>query len=242
MSEDNIWLAGRRQEHDALGRIIPNLEHARPADGTGRAVRGAGVDARIEAITGELARGDRRARQPRQPAPSRRPQEHRRPSASRQGLREMIRTNEQITFRGLAQTAGVSLNFLSLRADLPTCRTPAGPTAEHPATSGDHDPPGRCEQRRSHPHLAAERAQAMTPGRGPAAATGPRSRPGRDLPPAPPPGPPPRYRAPSPSRRPTPRLVITDRGPHALDATDVETVNCSLADASVNGWPAQTRD
>ena len=28
------------------------------------------------------------------------------------GLREMIRANEQITFRGLAQTAGVSLDFL----------------------------------------------------------------------------------------------------------------------------------
>lgn len=29
-----------------------------------------------------------------------------------QGLREMIRRNESITFRGLAQTAGVSLDFL----------------------------------------------------------------------------------------------------------------------------------
>ena len=57
MSEDNIWLAGRRQEHDALGRIILKLEHTRLADGTVRAVRGAGVDARIDAridaITGE---------------------------------------------------------------------------------------------------------------------------------------------------------------------------------------------
>ena len=26
MSEDNVWLAGRRQEHDALGRIIVKLE------------------------------------------------------------------------------------------------------------------------------------------------------------------------------------------------------------------------
>lgn len=53
MNEDNIWLAGRRQEHDALGRIILTLEHTRPAHGTGSAVRGAGVDARIDAITGE---------------------------------------------------------------------------------------------------------------------------------------------------------------------------------------------
>ena len=51
MSEDNIWLAGRRQEHDALGRIILTLEHTRPADGTVPAVRGAGVAARIDAIT-----------------------------------------------------------------------------------------------------------------------------------------------------------------------------------------------
>jgi hypothetical protein len=53
MSEDNIWLAGRRQEHDALGRIILTLEHTRPVDGAGQAVRGAGVDARTDAITGE---------------------------------------------------------------------------------------------------------------------------------------------------------------------------------------------
>ena len=58
MSEDNIWLAGRRQEHDALGRIIVKLEHTRPADGTVRALRGAGVAARIDAITGEQSDGN----------------------------------------------------------------------------------------------------------------------------------------------------------------------------------------
>jgi hypothetical protein len=47
-------LAGRRQEHDVLGRIILKLEQTRLADGTVRAVRGAGVDARIDAVTGEL--------------------------------------------------------------------------------------------------------------------------------------------------------------------------------------------
>ncbi len=51
MSEDNIWLAGRREEHDALGRIIVKLEQTRLADGTVRAVRGAGVAARIDALT-----------------------------------------------------------------------------------------------------------------------------------------------------------------------------------------------
>jgi integrase len=51
MSEDNVWLAGRRQEHDALGRVILALEHTRLADGTAQAIRGAGVQARIDAIT-----------------------------------------------------------------------------------------------------------------------------------------------------------------------------------------------
>lgn len=51
LSEDNIWLTGRRQEHDALGRIIVTLEQLRLADGTVHAVRGAGVAARIDALT-----------------------------------------------------------------------------------------------------------------------------------------------------------------------------------------------
>jgi len=49
MSTDNIWLAGRLQEHDALGRIIVRLEQTRLADGTAQAVRGAGVSARTDA-------------------------------------------------------------------------------------------------------------------------------------------------------------------------------------------------
>jgi integrase len=51
MSEDNIWLAGRRQEHDALGRIIVTLEQTRLADGTVQALRGTGVAARVDTIT-----------------------------------------------------------------------------------------------------------------------------------------------------------------------------------------------
>ena len=43
MGEDNIWLAGRRQERDALGRIILTLKNTRLADGTVGAIRGAGV-------------------------------------------------------------------------------------------------------------------------------------------------------------------------------------------------------
>ena len=51
MGEEDVWLAGRRQEQDALGRIILKLEQTRLADGPCQAVRGAGVDARTDAIT-----------------------------------------------------------------------------------------------------------------------------------------------------------------------------------------------
>lgn len=51
MGEDNIWLAGRRQEHDALGRVIVALGQTRLADGTVQAVRGAGVGARTDTLT-----------------------------------------------------------------------------------------------------------------------------------------------------------------------------------------------
>lgn len=51
MSQDNVWLAGRRQEHDALGRVIVALGQTRLADGTVQAVRGAGIAARTDAVT-----------------------------------------------------------------------------------------------------------------------------------------------------------------------------------------------
>jgi len=50
MSEDNVWLAGRRQEQDALGQIIVKLEQTRLADGSVQALRGAGTSARTDAI------------------------------------------------------------------------------------------------------------------------------------------------------------------------------------------------
>jgi Family of unknown function (DUF6262) len=63
-----------------------------------------------------------------------------------QGLREMIRRNEPITFRGLAQTAGVSLDFLyrhapirqrveHLRAQQQNTPTPAAATAHQDSPS-----------------------------------------------------------------------------------------------------------
>jgi hypothetical protein len=54
MSPDNVWLAGRLQEQDALGRIIIRIEQTRLADGSVHAVRGAGVAARTDAITAEV--------------------------------------------------------------------------------------------------------------------------------------------------------------------------------------------
>ncbi|MGH3241586.1 MAG: hypothetical protein ACRDNL_14525 [Spirillospora sp.] len=41
MKPDNVWLAGRLQEQDALGRIILKIEQVQRADGTVKAVRGA---------------------------------------------------------------------------------------------------------------------------------------------------------------------------------------------------------
>lgn len=63
-----------------------------------------------------------------------------------QGLREMIRRNEPITFRGLAQTAGVSLDFLyrtseirkrveHLRAQQQNTPPPAASTPQQDAPS-----------------------------------------------------------------------------------------------------------
>jgi hypothetical protein len=54
MSPGNVWLAGRLQEQDALGRIIVRIEQARLADGSVHALRGAGVAARTDAITAEM--------------------------------------------------------------------------------------------------------------------------------------------------------------------------------------------
>lgn len=56
LTDDNVWLAGRRQEQDALGRIILTLEETRLADNTVQAVRGAGATARTDKAVGEPAK------------------------------------------------------------------------------------------------------------------------------------------------------------------------------------------
>jgi integrase len=53
MSEDNVWLTGRRQEQDALGRIILTLSETRRTNNPAQAVRGSGVAARTDAITND---------------------------------------------------------------------------------------------------------------------------------------------------------------------------------------------
>jgi hypothetical protein len=63
LGEDNVWLSGRRQEQDALGRVIATLETVAPAEGGGtRAVRGAGVSARTDVIAADDAGSHRDAR------------------------------------------------------------------------------------------------------------------------------------------------------------------------------------
>ena len=43
-------LAGRRQEHAALGRVILTLERTRLSAGTAQAIRGAAVQARTDPV------------------------------------------------------------------------------------------------------------------------------------------------------------------------------------------------
>ncbi len=50
MGEDNIWLAGRRQEQEALRTVILTIGKAPGPGGGERAVRGAGVGARHQQI------------------------------------------------------------------------------------------------------------------------------------------------------------------------------------------------
>ena len=50
MGPENIWLAGRLQEREALGRIIDAIDGTDSSDGQRQAIRGAGVTARTDTI------------------------------------------------------------------------------------------------------------------------------------------------------------------------------------------------
>ena len=100
-----------------------------------------------------------------------------------QGLREIIRRNEPITFRGLAQTAGVSLDFLyrctpirrrvqQLRAQQQNTPTPAAATPTRDETPSS---------RRPHPHRPAHRTQTASPRRDQRSQTSARGRTRREL-------------------------------------------------------------
>ncbi len=62
MGEDNVWLAGRRQEQHALDTIITTLQQTAPATGCGPAVRGAGTAARTAAGTSRSGQEQSNAR------------------------------------------------------------------------------------------------------------------------------------------------------------------------------------
>lgn len=61
-----------------------------------------------------------------------------------QGIRDMVRHSEPITFRGLAKTAGVSLDFLyrntEIRRRVEQLRTQQRPTPPNPARSDPDQP------------------------------------------------------------------------------------------------------
>jgi integrase len=62
LGDDNIWLAGRRQEQDALGQIILTLEQTRLADGSTRPLSGAGARARTDKAAASYDGGHQHAR------------------------------------------------------------------------------------------------------------------------------------------------------------------------------------
>ena len=89
------------------------------------------------------------------------------------GLREMLRTGQPVTFRGLARHAGVSLDFLysstALRQRIQQLRDQqrtqlSGAASRHDVTGDDlAGVASRRQQRGGHPHRAANRPQTPSP-------------------------------------------------------------------------------
>jgi Family of unknown function (DUF6262) len=158
------------------------------------------------------------------------------------GLREMIRANQPITFRGLAQTAGVSLDFLyrcaPIRQRVEHLRAQQHNTPPPVPATTSQDAPSSVVRtltaqlsalKQRHRDEVHQLRQALEAAQGEILDLRRRLGHRRDIEP-PHPG-----TDGHPSSSPT-------AAPHALDATDVQTVNRSLADASANGRPAQTRE
>ena len=158
------------------------------------------------------------------------------------GLREMIRANQPITFRGLAQTAGVSLDFLyrcaPIRQRVEHLRAQQHNTPPPVPATTSQDAPSSVVRtltaqlsalKQRHRDEVHQLRQALEAAQGEILDLRRRLGHRRDIEP-PHPG-----TDGHPSSSPT-------AAPHALDATDVQTVNRSLADASAKGRPAQTRE
>ena len=172
-----------------------------PADGTVRAVRGAGVAARTDAITSAQRTGAHRcAATPTTsagPPPARAPPPRREPSTA---LREMIRRQRadhlprpgpdrrRLPRLPLPLHADLRQRVEHLRAQQQTSQP------QHPSTTTR-----RAQQRRPHPHRPDQRAQASTPGRGRRPQPGAGGRPRREPDPSPPDRP--------PSQQPAPRYT-----------------------------------
>lgn len=181
MGEDNVWLAGRRQEQDALGRIILKLGQTRLADGPRRPSAGPASRPALTRSPAARTGADRHAWQPRQPPPGRRPQERRRPGPCRAGPAgdDPPRTAHHLP-RPRPDRRRLARLPLPLHRTPPTRRAAEGPAAWPPAAAGHAAARRLAQQRRAHPHRPARRAQATAPRRGPGPAAGPRSLPERE--------------------------------------------------------------
>ena len=148
MSQDNVWLAGRRTEQNALRTIITELENepgAAPGPNGGprrrdhrphRSGRRREGDPMTQQRPGNIANLKAAAARRHQAAVTR----------AEAGLQKLTRSGQQITFRGVAKAAGVSLEFLynhpqlrsrieHLRAQQQTTAAPARPAADPGAAS-----------------------------------------------------------------------------------------------------------
>jgi len=197
MTTTNVWLQQRLTEQAPCRRSSTVLAEPQLADHPDQAVRGPGTGARgTDQPEDPGTRLNRAARQPRQPARRGTAKRDAATQRAETALGTLIKTGEPITFRGLARTAGVSIDFLyrsPLRArveQLP--RRPAThATRPRRASAGDRAA-GVAEQRRAHTHRPARRPQAPPPRRDTPLETAARRRPGRE-PPTPPPARAPRW-------------------------------------------------
>ena len=142
------------------------------------------------------------------------------------GLREMIRANEQITFRGLAQTAGISLDFLyrcaPIRQRVEHLRAQQQNTPPPEATTTHEDAPSSVVRT-----LTSQLSALKQRHRDEVHQCGRRSKPpGRDPRTAPPPGPPPRHRASSSGRDGHPSPSLTAARMPSTRGRDCEQFSC----------------